>query len=53
MFNVAMSDKKIGTIISIANSHIFAALNINFVNEIKNKNQNLVINDSLSFDFLN
>ena len=28
-------------------------LNINFVNEIKSKNQNLVVNDSLSFDFLN
>ncbi len=48
-----VDNKKIGTIVSKANSNIFAALNINFVNEIKNKNQNLVINDSLSFDFLN
>ena len=46
-----VDNKKIGTIVSKANSNIFAALNINFVNEIKNKNQNLVINDSLSFDF--
>ena len=45
--------KKIGTIVSIANSNIFAVLNINFVNELKENNQNLVINDSLSFDFLN
>ena len=48
-----VDNKKIGTIVSKANSNIFEALNINFVNEIKNKNQNLVINDSLSFDFLN
>ena len=48
-----VENKKIGTIVSKANSNIFAALNINFVNEIKNKNQNLVINNSLSFDFLN
>ena len=48
-----VDNKKIGTIVSKANSNIFAALNINFVNEIKNKDQNLVINDSLSFDFLN
>ncbi len=48
-----VDNKKIGTIVSKANSNIFAALNINFVNKIKNKNQNLVINDSLSFDFLN
>ena len=48
-----VDNKKIGTIVSKANSNIFASLNINFVNEIKNKNQNLVINDSLSFDFLN
>ena len=26
---------------------------INFVNKLKNNNQSLVINDSLSFDFLN
>ncbi len=48
-----VDNKKIGTIVSKANSNIFAALNINFVNEIKNKDQNLVINDSLSFNFLN
>ena len=47
-----VDNKKIGTIVSKANSNIFAALNINFVNEIKNKDQNLVINDSLSFVFL-
>ena len=48
-----VDNKKIGTIISKANSNIFAVLNINFVNELKNNNQSLVINDSLSFDFLN
>ena len=32
-----VDNKKIGTIVSKANSNIFAALNINFVNEIKNK----------------
>ncbi len=48
-----VDNKKIGTIVSKANSKIFAALNINFVNELKNNRQNLVINDSLSFDFLN
>ena len=48
-----VDNKKIGTIVSKANSNIFAALNINFVNELKNNNQSLVINDSLSFDFLN
>ncbi len=48
-----VDDKKIGTIVSKANSNIFAALNINFVNELKNNKQSLVINDSLSFDFLN
>ena len=48
-----VDNKKIGTIISKANSNIFAVLNINFVNELKNNNQSLVINDSLSFNFLN
>ena len=48
-----VDNKKIGTIISIANSHIFAVLNINFVDELKNNNQSLIINDTLSFDFLN
>ena len=48
-----VDNKKIGTIVSKANSNIFAALNINFVNELKNNKQSLVINDSLSFDFLN
>ena len=57
--NVSIGDeliidsKKIGTIVSIANSNIFAVLNINFVNELKNKNKNLIINNSLVFDFLN
>ena len=48
-----VNNKKIGTIVSRANSNIFAVLNINFVNELRSNNQNLVINDSLSFDFLN
>ena len=48
-----INDKKIGTIISIANSNIFAILNINFVNELKNTNKSLVVNDSLEFEFLN
>ena len=48
-----VNNKKIGTIISRANSNIFAVLNINFVNELRNNNKSLVINDSLSFDFLN
>ena len=46
-----IDNKRIGTIISKANSNIFAVLNINFVNELKSNNQNLVINDSLAFDF--
>ena len=50
---LTVDNKKIGTIVSKANSNIFAALNINFVNELKNNKQSLVINDSLSFDFLN
>ena len=48
-----IDNKKIGTIISIANSNIFAVLNINFVNELKKNKNILVINDSLVFDFLN
>ncbi len=44
---------KIGTIISKANSNIFAILNINFVNKFRRNNQILVINDSLVFEFLN
>jgi len=48
-----VNNKKIGTVVSIANSNIFASLNINFVNELKDKNQNLTISDSLAFDFLN
>ena len=48
-----VDNKKIGTIISKANSNIFAVLNINFVNELKNNNRSLVISDSLSFEFLN
>jgi len=48
-----VDNKKIGTIISKANSNIFAILNINFVNKLKNNNRSLVINDSLSFEFLN
>jgi len=47
-----VNNKKIGIIISKANSNIFAVLNINFVNELKNNSQNLVINDSLAFKFL-
>ena len=48
-----IENKKIGTIISKANSHIFAVLNIDFVNKIKKNNQSLVVNNSLAFDFLN
>ena len=48
-----VNNKKIGKIISIANSNIFAVLNINYVNELKNSNKNLIINNSLAFDFLN
>jgi len=48
-----VNNKKIGTVVSIANSNIFASLNINYVNELKDKNQNLIISDSLAFDFLN
>ena len=47
-----INEKKIGTIISIANSNIFAVLNINFVNDLKETNKSLIINDFLSFDFL-
>ena len=48
-----VDNKKIGTIVSKANSNIFAALNINFVNDLRESNQSLVINDTLAFDFLN
>ena len=48
-----ISNKKIGKIVSIANSNIFASLNINFVNDLKKNNNILTINDSLTFDFLN
>ena len=48
-----INNKKIGTVVSVANSNIFASLNINFVNELKKNNEILTINDSLSFDFLN
>ena len=47
-----INNEKIGKIISKANSNIFASLNINFVNELKNNNKNLNINNSLIFDFL-
>ena len=47
-----VNNEKIGKIISKANSNIFASLNINFVNELKNNNKNLNINNSLIFDFL-
>ena len=45
-----IDNKKIGTIISIANSNIFAVLNINFADELKNNNKSLIINNSLSFN---
>ena len=48
-----INNKKIGKIVSIANSNIFALLNINYVNELKKNNKVLTINDSLTFDFLN
>ena len=48
-----INNKKIGKIVSKANSNIFALLNINFVNELKKNNKILTINDSLNFDFLN
>ena len=48
-----INNKKIGKIVSIANSNIFALLNINYVNELKKNNKILAINDSLAFDFLN
>ena len=48
-----IDNKKIGIIVSIANSNIFASLNINYVNELKKNNKILNINDSLAFDFLN
>ena len=48
-----VDNKKIGTVVSRANSHIFATLNINYVNDLRNKNQSLIINNFLAFDFLN
>jgi len=48
-----INNKKIGKIVSIANSNIFASLNINFVNKLKMNNNSLIISDSLAFDFLN
>ena len=48
-----INNKKIGKIVSIANSNIFASLNINYVDELKKNNKILTINESLAFDFLN
>ena len=48
-----INNKKIGKIVSIANSNIFASLNINYENELKKNNKILAINESLAFDFLN
>ncbi len=48
-----INNKKIGSVVSIANSNIFALLNINFINELKKNSKILTINDSLAFDFLN
>ncbi len=48
-----IDNKKIGTIVSVANHNIFAKLNINFVKEFRERNDVLVINDNLVLDFLN
>ena len=48
-----INNQKIGSVVSIANSNIFALLNINFINELKKNSKILTINDSLAFDFLN
>ena len=44
---------KIGEIKSIANSYIFAILNIEFVDELKNSTNILKLDDSLILEFLN
>ena len=47
-----VNNKKIGHIISKANSKIFAVLNIEFVNELKKSSSQLTLDNSLVFDFL-
>ena len=45
--------KKIGEIKSIANSYIFAILNIEFVDELKKITNILKLDDTLILEFLN
>ena len=45
--------KKIGYIISKANSYIFALLNIEFVNMLVKNNSKINLNDNIVLDFLN
>ena len=47
-----VNNKKIGHIVSKANSKIFAVLNIEFVNELKKSSNQLMLDNSLVFDFL-
>ncbi len=47
-----VNNRKIGHIISKANSKIFAILNIEFVNELKKSSNQLKLDNSLIFDFL-
>ena len=45
--------KKIGHVVSRANSHIFAILNIEFANGLIKSNSKIDLNNSLTLDFLN
>ena len=47
-----VNNKKIGHIVSKANSKVFAVLNIEFVNELKKSSNQLTLDNSLVFEFL-
>ena len=48
-----IDEKKIGYIVSKANSYIFALLNIEFVNILVKNNSKINLNDNVVLDFLN
>jgi folate-binding protein YgfZ len=48
-----IDEKKIGYIVSKANSYIFALLNIEFVNILVKNNSKINLNDTVVLDFLN
>ena len=50
---LTVGGKKIGHVVSRANSHIFAILNIEFANGLIKSNSKIDLNNSLTLDFLN